>query len=74
MFFYSPAEIAEAIDEVNTFIHSLAAPDVVLFDAYALLASDDGFVLPEYTLDLLHINAIGYETLNRELVKVLAYC
>jgi lysophospholipase L1-like esterase len=74
MFFYSPAEIVEAIDEVNTFIHSLAAPDVVLFDAYALLASNDGFVLPEYTLDLLHINAIGYETLNRELVKVLAYC
>jgi lysophospholipase L1-like esterase len=72
MFFYSQAEIAEAIDEVNAFIHSLAAPEVIIFDAYAILAGDGGIALGEYTQDLLHINASGYEALNRELVGVLA--
>jgi lysophospholipase L1-like esterase len=72
MFFYSPTEIAEAIDEVNAFIHSLVAPEIIIFDAYTILASDDGIALGEYTQDLLHINASGYEALNRELTGVLA--
>ena len=72
MFFYSPAEIAEAIDEVNTFIHSLAAPEIIIFDAYAILAGEDGFALEEHTQDLLHINASGYGALNRALTGVLA--
>jgi hypothetical protein len=72
MFLYSPAEIAEAIDEVNAYIHSLTGPEIIIFDAYAILAGDDGITLGEYTQDLLHINAIGYEALNRKLVGVLA--
>ena len=71
MFFYSPADLAEAIDEVNVHIHALAGPNVVIFDAYAILADDDGFALEEYALDLLHINGVGYEALNRNLGRIL---
>jgi lysophospholipase L1-like esterase len=71
MFFYSPATITEVIVEVNTFIHTLARPEIVVFDAYTILAGDDGLCLDDYTQDFLHLNRAGYAALNRGLVDVL---
>jgi lysophospholipase L1-like esterase len=68
--FWSPA-IATAIDEVNAYLRSLAAPDVIVFDAYAIL-SNNGQLRAEYAQDELHLNADGYAALNRELEPVLA--
>jgi lysophospholipase L1-like esterase len=41
-----------------------------LFDAYTLL-SENSLVKGEYTLDLLHLNAAGYDTLNHALTPLL---
>lgn len=68
--FWSPA-IATAIDEVNAYLRSLAAPNVFVFDAYAIL-SNNVQLRTEYAQDELHLNADGYAALNRELEPVLA--
>jgi lysophospholipase L1-like esterase len=44
---------------------------VVIFDAFAVLAADDGLVQPDYALDMLHINRRGYAALNQALADVL---
>jgi lysophospholipase L1-like esterase len=68
---YWSDEITVAVDEVNAFIHALAAPNVLVFDAYAILAGEDGLVQPEYVRDELHLNEQGYEALNQSLQAVL---
>ena len=69
--FWSP-DIAIAIDDVNTYIRSLAAPNVIVFDTNSLLANvDDGKIRAEYAQDELHINALGYAALNDELAHIL---
>jgi lysophospholipase L1-like esterase len=65
-------DVALAVDEVNTYIRSLEGPDVTVLDAFSLLADRQGVARPEYSKDLLHLNAAGYETLNSELARVLA--
>jgi lysophospholipase L1-like esterase len=68
--FWSP-NVAEAVDEVNIFIRSLEAQNVIIFDAYSLLA-DNGVARDDYFQDTLHLNAAGYEALNVELGHILA--
>jgi lysophospholipase L1-like esterase len=64
------SEIGPLVVEVNNYLTILAGPHVVLFDAYALLSEND-LVKGEYTLDLLHLNAAGYDALNQALVPLL---
>ena len=64
-------DVALAVEAVNGYIDSLAGENVVIFDAYSILADDSGMIRPEYSKDLLHLNAAGYEALNGELLSVL---
>jgi lysophospholipase L1-like esterase len=65
------SEIGPLVVEVNNYLTILARPQVILFDAYNLL-SENGLVKGEYTLDLLHLNAAGYDALNHALAPLLA--
>jgi len=64
-------DIPGAIKEVNAYIHTLEQEGVVILDCYALLADDDGRTRPEYSQDLLHLNAAGYRRLNAALAPLL---
>jgi lysophospholipase L1-like esterase len=68
--FWSP-DVAEAIGEVNTFIRSLEAWNVIILDAYSILADENGTIQDEYAQDTLHLNAAGYAALNRYLLPIL---
>ena len=68
--FWSP-DVAEAIDEVNTFLTTLASDEVILFDTAAVLAGEESQVKAEYSFDLLHLTPTGYEALNQTLVDIL---
>lgn len=69
--FWSP-DVEEAIGEVNAHIRALSTTEgVYVFDSYALLVKSDGKIEPEYSLDLLHLNAAGYERLNEALIDFL---
>jgi lysophospholipase L1-like esterase len=68
--FWSP-EVAQAIDEVNIYIRSLEASNVIIFDAFSILVDENGNTQSEYAYDLLHFNSAGYEALNRELIPIL---
>ncbi len=63
--------IPASVLEVNEFIGSLAGPDIVVLDGWTILANEQGQMRPEYSLDTLHVNALGYEALNTELEAVL---
>ncbi len=70
--FWSP-DVAAAVEEVNASMRLLAAPDVVVLDAYAILVNTgDGLIQPQYALDELHLNAAGYDALNSALASILA--
>lgn len=69
-FFWSD-DIALAINEVNAYIRSLATEKVIVFDAFSILTDSKGGVRPEYSKDLLHLNAAGYKMLNNEFVNLL---
>ncbi len=62
--------IRDAVDEVNDYIRTLKADDVILFDAYDVLVDKDQVIYPEFAEDLLHLNDKGYEKLNDEFVKI----
>jgi lysophospholipase L1-like esterase len=64
-------DVRLAVDEVNRYIRSLAGEKVIVFDAFAVLASEGGTIRPEYSQDTLHLNARGYEKLNVELARLL---
>jgi lysophospholipase L1-like esterase len=64
-------DVQVAVDEVNEFIHRLESEDVVVLDAFAILADDRGIMRPEYGEDTLHINAAGYAALNQSLSQLL---
>ncbi len=68
--FWSP-EIAQAVSEVNAYLNSLKASNVLILDTYSLLA-DNGKVRSNYVRDTLHIDRKGYEAINQELTKVLS--
>jgi lysophospholipase L1-like esterase len=60
-----------AVEEVNTYIHSLSGEGVLILDATPILADETGRVKEPYRFDLLHINTAGYDALNQELAKIL---
>lgn len=64
-------DVDESINEFNGFFGNYHADNLIVFDAAEILASASGHTKPEYVFDLLHLNAIGYEALNAELVKIL---
>jgi lysophospholipase L1-like esterase len=64
-------DIGQAIGEVNEFIYSLEEEKVIVFDTGEVLADEKGLVREEYSWDLLHLNEVGYEALNRKLVDIL---
>lgn len=63
------SDVDRAIVEVNSYIHSLQAPNVIILDTYSLLAENGK---NKYDRDTLHTNPKGYEVLNKELAKILA--
>lgn len=63
-------DVAVAIDEVNTFLASLASDRVEIMNSSAIIAQHE-IVLPEYRRDFLHINPAGYAALNQELEQLL---
>ena len=66
-------DVAEAVREVNQYIMSLAADDVIVFDTYSLLVDDDnGLLRPDLSLDELHLNTEGYAVLNSELAEIIS--
>lgn len=68
---YWSDEINTAVTEINTFIHSLAAEDVLILDAWAYLRDEDGRLHTAYAADELHLNQAGYALLNEALVALL---
>lgn len=62
------SDIDRAILEVNSYIYSLQAPNAIVLDSYALLAENGK---NKYQRDTLHLNATGYEILNKELTNML---
>lgn len=64
-------EVAETIEEVNHFMATLQAEDVIVFDAAAVLADDQGKVQKIYSRDFLHLTEAGYAALNEELAPLL---
>lgn len=64
-------DIPVAIDEVNSFIKSLESEQVIIFDAFAVLADEDGQLAEEYGRDELHLNPAGYRAVNQAFEKLL---
>lgn len=67
--FWSP-DVAKAVEDVNAYLYSLKAKNVLILDAYSLLVEDQQ-VKSQYIYDTLHINPRGYKLLNHELKKML---
>jgi len=53
-----------AIDEVNSYIRTLASENVTVIETGPVLAGDSNRVKAEYARDALHLNATGYAALN----------
>ncbi|MBN8594336.1 MAG: SGNH/GDSL hydrolase family protein [Anaerolineae bacterium] len=64
--------VAQAVRDVNAQMAMLTAEEVILFDAYTLLAGADGLIKPHYADDELHLNAAGYAALNEALLPLLS--
>ena len=64
-------DISKAVNEINAYINTLVEDKVIIFDAFSILANNQGMILQKYSKDELHLNKQGYEILNKELVKVL---
>ncbi|MEQ9238694.1 SGNH/GDSL hydrolase family protein [Coleofasciculus sp. E2-BRE-01] len=67
--FWSP-DVAKAVEDVNAYLYSLKAKNVLILDAYSLLVKEQQ-VKSQYVYDTLHINPRGYQALNQELKKML---
>lgn len=68
----NPAGTLSALAEINSFLASLTADDVLLLDAARLLADEQGYTKAKYLQDTWHLNPAGYDLLNRELSQLLA--
>jgi lysophospholipase L1-like esterase len=64
-------QINPAIKEVNAYIGTLAEEKTIVFDAFAVLADEQGMVLKQYRADELHLNEKGYAALNQNLLPIL---
>lgn len=63
--------VAQAINEVNAFIATQADDGVIIFPGYGILLGEVDMIRPEYSRDLLHLNARGYAALNDGLAAFL---
>ncbi len=68
--FWSDA-VEQAVQSVNDYIKTLASDRVIVFDAFSLLANEQGRLRSEYRLDELHLNQAGYAALNQKLEPLL---
>jgi lysophospholipase L1-like esterase len=64
-------DIAQAIEETNAYIATLANDKTLVLDTFSMLADSEGLMSQEYRIDELHLNEQGYKTLNLELVELL---
>jgi lysophospholipase L1-like esterase len=64
-------DVALAVDEVNAYIRSLEGEDVIVLDAFAVLADDRGVARSEFSSDLLHLRSAGYQALHDPLASIL---
>jgi len=64
-------DVAEAVDEVNAYLLTLAGENIVVFDTSIVLADERGVVQKAYSQDLLHLTPEGYTALNEALRPVL---
>jgi lysophospholipase L1-like esterase len=69
--FTSPAPSPDTFSTVNTYLHTLAAPDVIIFDTVPLLTNEQNLVRDEFRLDRWHLNEHGYARLNETLIPLL---
>ncbi len=65
------SNVAEAMDEVNAYLLTLAVENVVIFDTSIILADEQGVVQKAYSQDLLHLTPEGYTALNEKILLVL---
>ena len=70
-YFVWSGDVLPALDEVNEYIRSLEAENVVVFDSYQLLVDENGRTQKPYRDDFMHINTAGYDKLNSELMPVV---
>ncbi len=68
--FWSDA-IGRAVRQVNAYLVSLQAEDVLLLDSGSILADASGQLRGDYREDELHVNAVGYAALNVRLRELL---
>lgn len=64
-------EIAQAIEEVNADLRSLAGGGVIVMETAPILAAESGRVRAIYAADHLHLNEKGYAALNEALTPIL---
>lgn len=64
-------DVAFAIDEVNQFLYTLEASNVIVLDTSSILAGENGLVQKPFSFDFLHLNPAGYEALNTALLPLL---
>lgn len=64
-------EVAQAIDEVNSFIKTKKDENVIVFDAFTILADENGMLQKACSYDELHLNTAGYAVLNQEFEKIV---
>lgn len=64
-------DVANAINDVNNYIKTLASDRVIVFDSSQVLANSQGIVDPKYSQDFLHINSEGYAALNQAIAGIL---
>jgi lysophospholipase L1-like esterase len=70
--FWTPAPIARAIAEVNTFIRSQARDGVVVIEAAPILDDARGKIRASYQADHLHLVPAAYAALNEKVVSIVS--
>jgi lysophospholipase L1-like esterase len=70
-FGFNETPIIAAVNEVNTFIRTLATENILIFDSYTLLKGEDDKIDKRFSHDWLHLNEQGYQHLNKHLVDIL---
>ena len=68
---FGSEEVANGVEDVNQFIHTLAGENVIIMNTGEILADSNGNMKSEYSLDTLHINGQGYQVLNIALLSIL---
>lgn len=64
-------DVNQAVAEVNTYISTLAGEKIIKFDAFSIIANEQGVMRHDYSKDELHLNELGYKILNQEFVQLL---